>query len=234
MKSCSTLLLLLISILSIYTADAQTVTLGTSEMTLDSMEIDAAHLIAYGEEDDIIDAFDKWLKKNYDINIDRKKLLFIDRKLITTEDVSIPVLSDKKINLYVRSTQHSSDQAELKIGARNFINGNPVESTQALQEMQMLLLNFASEYLVEHHRDILSDSQDHYDDLNKDIRKAEDKISNNHKKIDKLQREIEDLAKEISDLESAKEDATRQVQTHQARLDELESDLKHLHKKAKS
>jgi|GEM_PF-5369919 len=233
MKSYYTLLFLIGCLISSLTVSAQDVTLSTTTLTLDSIDIQGASLIAIADEDELLNGFDKWLKKNYDINIDRKKMLFIDRKLITTEDVSIPVLSDKNINFYVRCVQHSSSEAELKIGARDYTSGAPIESRAALKEMQRLLINFASEYLIEYNRELLSDSRDTFEDLSKDIRKAEDKISNNHKKIDKMQRENEDLMREIEEIKISKIDADKMVTSRQNELDELEKNLKILRKKIK-
>lgn len=190
-------------------AAAQTYKIDTSEISFEN-KLRPCFTVKYDADARTVKkAWSDFLKKNYRIKT-KGVGLFSDKDIVSSEDVTIGSISDKRMNIYVRVTDEATG-SELKyfmsfgydffIGRDNY----PAE----FGSMKKLLNDFSVEFLNDYYASEASRITKKVKGLEKDIKSKKKAISKNEKKAKKesaavasgLEAKNKSLETEIKELE---------------------------------
>ena len=111
MKKTALLLLFVIGIC--FQSTAQTYKIDTSTITFEKKQRPCLMVQYDASPKTVKKALDEFLKKNNDLKV--KGIGFLTNKeILTGIDVSMPAISDKRMNLYLSVTDAPGDRSELK------------------------------------------------------------------------------------------------------------------------
>ncbi len=174
-------LLLLVIIISgkLY---AQTYKIDTSEVTFENKLRPCLNVSYDADAKTVKKGWSNFLKKNYKIKT-KGIGLFSDKDVISTQDVTINSISDKRMNMYARVTDASggSDMKYLMSFGYDFFIG-PENYPDAFEGMKKLLNDFSVEFLNDYYNDETSDILKKVKKYERDIKQDNRSIKKNDKK----------------------------------------------------
>lgn len=186
------------------------------------IKIDAPH-------DEIADYLEDFWEERYDIDIDK-----LDKDKASTamlaEQVSVPIVSDKNFDLYVKAADagRSTTVSMAIVYSENDVVSSRKHTTSysaAEAIMGEFHTFFYTKYFDEQMEDVreeLEDIRDDGQDASSDAEKARKKIKKYEEKIAKLQRKIEKEREEVGEELETAEEKDRRARELEDRLRELQ------------
>ena len=146
-------MILLFVMISSLQANAQTYKIDTSEISYENKLRPCFEVKYDASAKDVKKAWDKKKKKNYSVKI-KGIGLFTNKDVISGTDVTIPAISDKRMDIYARITDVAGG-SELKyfmsFGYDFFIG--PVEYPAEFEVMKKILNDFSVEFVKDFYDD---------------------------------------------------------------------------------
>ncbi len=179
--------------------NAQKLTVEDGFILYEEDKVQTIDITLEPEVDLIKDRFESWLKNNYDINLNDKKLLFFDKKYMTANGVVIPKISATKLDLKFKVDETKKGMTKIKafasLGYDNWLNENkyPAEFMAFRDVVYEFVENAIPKYYlnqVEQSKAQLAELQEEGQNLQADLEKVRNKI-------DKLQKENDELLIQI-------------------------------------
>ena len=172
-------------------AKAQTYKIDTSTITYENVNRPCFTVKYDASPKTVKKAWDEYFKKNYAVQI--KGIGFLTNKdIISGTDVTLPAISDKRMNIYANVVDAPGERSELSyfmsfgydffIGPDNY----PAEFTA----MKKILNDFSVDFLNEYYADEASRLTGKIKDMEKDISKNNRSIKKNTKKARKSSAEV--------------------------------------------
>jgi len=185
---------------------AQTYHFGKGQIEYEESTIDAIKVTLDPSPKTTKNNLEDWMNENYDVNLDGKTLLFFDKEYMTAKGVLITEISDKKIDLYVKSEKNEESFTVLYVfssfGYNSWINKQ--NHPQEFKNLKGIVDKFVSNYLPEYYANRLEDKRSTLEDLKEDRKDMEEEIVRNNEKIrslrdenSKISRSLEELGQEI-------------------------------------
>lgn len=180
-----TKLLFLFAVLISLKATAQTYKIDTSDISFEN-KLRPCFKVSYDAASKTVKkAWSKFLKKDYKIKT-KGIGLFTDKDILSSHDVTIHTISDKRMDMYARITDISGG-SEMKyfmsFGYDFFIG--PENYPKAFEGMKKLLNDFSVKFLNTYYSDETSSILKQIKRYEKDIKKDRKSIRKNEKKSGK-------------------------------------------------
>lgn len=193
-------------------ATAQTYKIDTSEISYENKLRPCFNVKYDAPSKTVKKAWDKFFKKNYSVKIKGISLL-TNKDVITGTDVTIALVSDKRMDLFARVTDVAGG-SELKyfmsFGYDFFIG--PVEYPKEFEGMKKILNDFSVEFLNDYYADEASSLTKKIKGLEKDIKKNKKSIKKNNRKAGKGSAEVANgLAAKNTSKEMENEELKRKI-----------------------
>jgi hypothetical protein len=193
-------------------SNAQTYKIDTSEITYENKLRPCFNVKYDAPAKTVKKAWDKFFSKNYSVKI-KGIGLFTNKDVISGTDITIPAISDKRMDLYARVTD-AAGGSEIKyfmsFGYDFFIG--PVEYPKEFEGMKKILNDFSVEFLNDYYADEASSLTKKIKGLEKDIKKNKKSIKKNNKKAKKGSAEVANgLSAKNTSLEMENEETKRKI-----------------------
>lgn len=171
------------------------------------------------ETDEVKDAFEDFLKKNYGFRL-KGNGLFANKDELYAEKVEVEEIIDKQINWYTQiipapRNEHKT-QMTIFVSLGYDIYLNEDEYPKAYQKVYDLSVDFLEQFIPEYHEERIEEMADTVEDLEDDTSDLEKDISRNNKEIEKLKEEIREMEAE---REEKLAELNRKRETLQAQKD---------------
>lgn len=208
-------LLILFIATAVLHAGAQTYKIDSSEISFENKLRPCFDVKYDAPAKTVKQAWDKFFKKNYGVKITGIGFL-TNKDIITGNDVTIPAISDKRMDMYARVTDIAGG-SELKyfmsFGYDFFIG--PTQYPKEFEGMKKILNDFSMDFLNEYYADEANSITKKMKGYEKDISKNNRLLKRNSRKARKgsaevangysakntsLNMENEELKRKISDL----------------------------------
>jgi hypothetical protein len=115
-------------------------------------------------------SFENWMEDNYDVDLDGKRLLFFDKKVMSAKGVVIPAISSRRIDLNVRVDESNEDFTTLQVyasfGYNNWIT--PMDYPYEYAALEGIVYEYISDYLPEYYLNRIEDTKEQLADLKED------------------------------------------------------------------
>lgn len=200
-------------------ANAQTFTIDTSTINFEN-KLRPCLVVQYdASPKEVKKAWASYMKKNYKIKIKGISLIS-DKRIIDAQDVSIPFISDKRMNMYA-SVEDKPTGSELRyfmsFGYDFFIG--PENYPSSFQAMDSLLKNFSEIFLTKFYADETADYLKEIKGYERDIKKKNKSIEKNIKSSKKSSVAV------ASALESKNTALRMEIQQIQSKIDKIKSQI---------
>lgn len=170
---------------------AQTYKIDTAKINFENKERPALYVKYDAPPKTVKKAWDDFFKKNYDVKV-KGINFFTNKEIITATDITIPAISDKRMNMYASVTDASGDRSELKyftsFGYDFFIG--PDNYATEFAGMKKILNDFSMEFLADYYGSEASRVTNEIKRLEKDISKNNKDIKRNLHKAKKKSSEV--------------------------------------------
>lgn len=170
-------------------------------------------------------AWDDYLQDNFDVNL--KGIGFLSNKdMLSAEGVLIPDVSDKKINLYTQVVERGN-LTEMcvfaSMGGNNYLSQTsyPLEFNRLQNTVEAFIGNF----LPEHYRELVEDTEKNLEDLMKRKKDLADDIAKNREDIAKMEKENREKSREIVEIEDEIESLGNILRLRQNKRLEIDREL---------
>jgi len=206
---------ILIALLTIFSIQltAQKVSYNDGIIQQDGEEVKTVNVILSPKVETIEDKFEEWMSKNYDVDLDGKKLLFFDKEFMTANGVIIPQISSKKIDLKVKVSETKTKDTKLFVfasyGYNNWIT--PEDHPTAYAALKRIVQNFISEYLPKYYYDKVENTEENIVELKDDRSNLNEDIVENQNEIEKLKKDNIELKRKLKENENNIEDAQKKL-----------------------
>lgn len=171
---------------------AQTYKIDTSTITFENVNRPCFTVKYDASPKTVKKAWDDYFKKTYDVKV--KGIGFLTNKeVITATDMSLPAISEKRMNMYASVVDAPGDRSELSyfvsFGYDFFIG--PENYPTEFAAMKKILNDFSVEFLTEYYYSEASR-------MTKEIKSLESDISKNNKSIKKNTKKARKESKEVA------------------------------------
>lgn len=207
---------------------AQTFQFGDTHIEYKEDTIDAVRVKLDPPPKTIKDQLEDWMNDNYDVNLDGKTLLFFEKEYMTAKGVHVPKISDKKIDLYVKTDETNDEHTVLYVfssfGYNSWIenHSNPKE----FKSMKKIVDQFVSGYLPEYYNNRIEETRDELEDLTDDKEDLQESIADNNEEISELKKDNEELEKELKELND-------KIKKQESQLGQQKKEYQNIKKKVK-
>ncbi len=218
MRKLKLLLLLFVTLISLKLT-AQTYRIDTSNITYENKLRPCLNVTYDADPKTVKKAWSSFLKKNYKVKTKGIGLL-TDKDVISSEDVTVNSIADKRMNMYARITDISGG-SEMKYFASfgyDFFIG-PDNYSKEFEGMKKLLNDFNVEFLNEYYGDETSSILKEIKGYEKDIKKSNKTIKKNVKKSRKAS------SAEASGLEARNNTHNNDIARTEEKIKELQEKL---------
>jgi predicted ribosome quality control (RQC) complex YloA/Tae2 family protein len=176
----------------------------------------------------VYDPWQEFWEERYDIDIDRTDK---DRSSIAylAEQVSLPNLSDKNLNLYsnVDGTDRiATVSMSVVFGERDVVTGSSYPATHAA--MKRILEDFETYFYRSYFDRQLAEVKDELEEVRDDAEDAEKDASKARSKIDKYEEKIADLREKIEEMREEAAEELQLADEKSTRVRELERQLREI------
>ena len=198
---------------------AQTYTIDTTNISFQNKQRPCLQVNYDAGPKNVKKAWSNFLKKNYKVKTKGIGLLS-DKDLVTTHDVTINGISDKRMDMYAMITD-ASGGSQMKYFASfgyDFFIGPDNYSTE-FAGMKKLLNDFSTQFLNKYYDDEVSSSLKQIKGYEKDIKKDNKAIKKNVKKTRKAS------SAEATGLEAKNNTYNSDIKTSQEKIDALQQKL---------
>jgi len=190
--------ILIASVLYIGSATGQVLAYNNTYLQYEEEQVQSVEVILRPGVELIEDKFNDWLKENHDVKLDQKKFIFFDKEYLTANEVIIPKISDRKIDLKVKVQSTTNDKTQLNIfasfGYNNWVSeSNYPKEFAALEE---LTYAFVKKYLPKYYNEEIENKQSQIRELIKDNEKIQEDINANKEEMTNLEKTNEELLEE--------------------------------------
>lgn len=170
---------------------AQTYKIDTSTITFENVNRPCLTVKYDASPKTVKKAWDDYFKKTYDVKV--KGIGFLTNKeVITATDMSLPAISDKRMNMYASVVDAPGDRSELSyfmsFGYDFFIG--PENYATEFAAMKKILNDFSVEFLTDYYYSEASRMTKEIKGLEKDISQNNKSIKKNTKKARKESKEV--------------------------------------------
>lgn len=222
-----TLLLVLLSVS--FTASAVEIEKGIYER--DKTSRSGIRIYLDVPTDEVKDAFENFLKKNYGFKL-RGNGLFTNKDELYAEKVKVKEVIDKQINWYTqiipapRNDHKSQMTIFVSLGYDIYLSeDNYPEAYQKVYEMS---IEFLEQFIPEYHEELIEKTTDIVEDLEDDANDLQKDINQNNKKIEKLREEIRELEAERQEKLAELDRQREALQTQQNKYRNTQRDLRRI------
>ncbi len=225
-KTIVFLLLILFSISSIY---AQELSMnGETMLTYKKETRPALQVILEPTPDEVKDAWEDYMKDEYDVKL-KGTGLFANKDVLRAEEVTIKEVSPNAMNFYTRVIEKGKN-TEMSVfaefGYDLYISKEKYPEPYA--KIKSMVDGFLNTYLPKYYQEKLEESQEIFQDLDKDVSKLSDDISDHQKEIEKLTKEMEDMESELASKQKKLKNATANLEESKTKAERIGSKLKEL------
>jgi hypothetical protein len=195
---------------------AQTYKIDTSTITFENVNRPCLTVKYDASPKTVKKAWDDYFKKTYDVKV--KGIGFLTNKeVITATDMSLPAISEKRMNMYANVVDAPGDRSELSyfmsFGYDFFIG--PENYPTEFAAMKKILNDFSVEFLTDYYYSEASR-------MTKEIKGLEKDISQNNKSIKKNTKKARKESKEVaSGLESKNISMQMENDQNKRKIEEL-------------
>ena len=195
---------------------AQTYKIDTSTITFENVNRPCLTVKYDASPKTVKKAWDDYFKKTYDVKV--KGIGFLTNKeVITATDMSLPAISEKRMNMYANVVDAPGDRSELSyfmsFGYDFFIG--PENYATEFAAMKKILNDFSVEFLTDYYYSEASR-------MTKEIKGLEKDISQNNKSIKKNTKKARKESKEVaSGLESKNISMQMENDQNKRKIEEL-------------
>ena len=170
---------------------AQTYKIDTSTITFENVNRPCLTVKYDASPKTVKKAWDDYFKKTYDVKV--KGIGFLTNKeVITATDMSLPAISEKRMNMYANVVDAPGDRSELSyfmsFGYDFFIG--PENYPTEFAAMKKILNDFSVEFLTDYYYSEASRMTKEIKGLEKDITQNNKSIKKNTKKARKESKEV--------------------------------------------
>jgi len=170
---------------------AQTYKIDTSTITFENVNRPCLTVKYDASPKTVKKAWDDYFKKTYDVKV--KGIGFLTNKeVITAIDMSLPAISEKRMNMYASVVDAPGDRSELSyfmsFGYDFFIG--PENYATEFAAMKKILNDFSVEFLTDYYYSEASRMTSEIKKLEKDISQNNKSIKKNTKKARKESKEV--------------------------------------------
>jgi hypothetical protein len=146
-------------------------------------------------------SFENWMEDNYDVDLDGKRLLFFDKKVMSAKGVVIPAISSRRIDLNVRVDESNEDFTTLQVyasfGYNNWIT--PMDYPYEYAALEGIVYEYISDYLPEYYLNRIEDTKEQLADLKEDKEELNEDVIDNKERIEELKKENEELMRRLKE-----------------------------------
>jgi hypothetical protein len=221
MKKLALILILNIAFLSF--ATGQILAFNNAYLEYEEEQVQSVEVILKPNVDLLEDKFNAWLKDNHDVKLDQKKFIFFDKEYLTANEVIIPKISDRKIDLKVKVQSTPNDKTRLNVfasfGYNNWISES--EYPEEYAALEKLTYSFVQKYLPEYYNQKIENNQTQIIDLKEDNNDILSTIKSNKEEMANLEKTNNELLADWKDNKS-------KLQTLKVKLDQLEYEYDHV------
>ena len=178
-------LILLLALLAGFQVTAQTYKIDTSQVSYENKLRPCLYVKYDASSKTVKKAWDHFFDKNYNVKIKGIGLL-TNKDVITGTDIILPVISDKRMNIYARITDEGSGSTMhyfMNFGYDFFIG--PENYAAEFAAMKKILNDFSVEFLNDYYLSEAGSITGKIKDLEKDIKKNDKDIKKNTRKARK-------------------------------------------------
>jgi hypothetical protein len=139
-------IVLILNILFLNFTFGQVLAFNNAYLEYEEEQVQSVEVLLRPNVELLEDKFNDWLKDNHDIKLDHKKFIFFDKEYLTANEVIIPKISDRKIDLKVKVQSTPNDKTRLNIfasfGYNNWITpmDYPYEYAALIRELKIIKL----------------------------------------------------------------------------------------------
>jgi hypothetical protein len=212
-------LLLFLSVLISIKLTAQTYHIDTTNISFET-KLRPCYTVSYDADPKTVKkAWSKFLKKNYKIKTKGIGLL-VDKDVISTRDLTINSISDKRMNIYANVTDISggSNMKYFMSFGYDFFIG-PDNYSKEFEGMKKLLNDFSVDFLNKYYGDVTSQILKQIKHYEKDIKSDNKSITKNVKKSHKAS------SAEATGLEAKNNTYNSDINSTQGKINALQKKL---------
>lgn len=216
---------MLLAVLSLQVS-AQEVVFTTESVVYDGKERMSVSTIIAPEPDVVKEAFEDWMKDEYDVKM-KGSGLFTDKDVLTAEEAKVSVISPKFIDFYARSVP-SGDQTQFSVFASFGYNVHiePETYPQEFAAMQDLHYAFVSEFLPQWYQEQIGDTEEVVADLSDDIESFKDDMDKNLKDQAELREEMEEMKQSLQQTEVQLSETMARLEILRSAMQRINASLK--------
>lgn len=132
--------------------------------------------------------FQTWIDDNYNVDLDDKKLIFFDKDVLEAKGVTIPSVSKRQMDLYVRIDKNQSNASSMHIYASWGYNNWISEKHDPLvySNLKNIAFEFIEEYLPEYYLNAVDNTREDLVDLIAETEQLEAEVEEQKLEIEKL------------------------------------------------
>ena len=132
--------------------------------------------------------FQSWIDDNYKVDMDDKKLIFFDQDVLEAKGVTIPSVSKRQMDLYVRIDKNQSNASSMHIyaswGYNNWISEN--NDPLVYSNLKNIAFEFIEEYLPEYYLNAVDNTKENLAELIAETEQLEAEVEGQKLEIEKM------------------------------------------------
>ncbi|HKK75138.1 MAG TPA: hypothetical protein VJ953_08710 [Saprospiraceae bacterium] len=181
--------------------------------------------------DEVKDAFDDFLKKNYGFKL-KGNGLFANKDELYAEKVEAKKIVEKQFNWYTeiipapRGEHQTQMTIFVSLGYDIYLSEE--NYPESFQKVYRLSIDFLEQYIPEYHKDLIEETSDLVEDLQDDTKDLQKDIDRNTKDIEKLKKEIREMEAERKEKIATLEKQQEKLQTQKEILRKAQQDLRRI------
>lgn len=228
MKTITSILIIVLSVVSYFTAQAQS--MNPKKSTIEYNENMRPCIVVNLDPGTkkLKKAWVKFLKKEYSLKL-KGIGGFSNKDLLSAEEVVIDRLSSKQLDFYTNILEDENG-SEMKVfvslGYDIYINEK--DYPDEFRNMNEMLTSFLKQYLPQYYNNLISISADRVKDINKEINSLTNEIEKNNLSIQRHTEEVTKLKTDVKDNSDKLSYAEEELKKNQEKLESIQQRLKEL------
>lgn len=173
--------------------NAQTILIESTNISFQSQLRPCLSVNIDPEENSLKKAWTSYIKMNHEIKFNKYKKS-PDKNIIYAEDITLPLVSLKRMNLYTRfiETTNGSEMKLFSSFGYDFFIG-PDSFPKEFEAYKNMMYTFLTQYLTDFYSDEIKETSKRIKKLDKENIKLKKCVEKNRKKINNMKREIASL-----------------------------------------
>jgi hypothetical protein len=193
------IILILFVAISFCNLPAQTLQVNDGHVEYENEKVSTIQIITEPNVTTLKNKFGDWMDDNYGIGLDKKKLLFFNKKFMSAKGVTIKRISSRKIDLIFKIDENNPGKTQIdafaSFGYNNWIT--PENYPSEYYAFESMIFDFIRDYLPKHYENRIVETKEKLVNLKDKKEALNEEYAENQDDIDDLMQENSGLLEKI-------------------------------------